>query len=201
MLSPVFHIDVVAYLLERIKIADAETAREELSLVFVGVAPCFCQCVSIVLRGVVDFLDMVSQVASSCVALPGTFGDVMFVEMRLIRIRSATEVTFCACFGEPDWTSGHALVFSLMLSHMSLVSVTCSDLLRIFAYVTPVEMVTSLRRRRGSLISGRGLRVGGGTAQGAREGALNSSAAESRGGVKGRGRGTSRRRERRLGSR
>ena len=150
MLPPVSHIDVVAFLLERIEIAYAETAREELSLVFMAVAPCFCQCGSIVFRSVVVFLDMVIQVDFPCVALAlcelsRAFGDIMGVEMGLIRVGSATEVTFRACFGELDRTIGHALVYSLMLSHMSLVSVTFFDFFGIFAFVAPVEMVTSLR--------------------------------------------------------
>lgn len=150
MLSPVFHIYVVAFLLERSETAYAEPAREELLLVFVEVGPCFCQCGNIVLRSVVEFLDMGAQVDSSRVALAlcelsGAFGDIVCVEMGLIGVRSATEVTFRACFSVFDRTIGHAMVYSLMLSHMSLVTVTFFDFFGMFAYVTPVEMVTSLR--------------------------------------------------------
>ena len=42
MLSPVFQIDVVASFHKRGKAAYAKAAREELSLVFVGVDPCLC---------------------------------------------------------------------------------------------------------------------------------------------------------------
>ena len=42
MLFLVFQVDVVAFLHERGKAAYVKTAREELSLVFVGVDPCLC---------------------------------------------------------------------------------------------------------------------------------------------------------------
>ena len=93
---------------------------------------------------------MFAQVDSSCVALAlgvlsVAFKDTVCCEMSWIGVRSATEVAFLACFGGVDWTIGHATVYSLMLSHMSFVSVTFLDYFGMFAYVTPVEMVTSLR--------------------------------------------------------
>ena len=95
-------------------------------------------------------LNMVVQVDFSCVALAlrilsVAFRDPMCGQMSLIGVRGATEVAFHTCVGGSDWTIGHASVYSLMLSHVSLVSVTTLECFWMFAYVTPVEMVTSLR--------------------------------------------------------
>ena len=150
MLSPVFRIDVVAFLRERREAAYAEAAREELYLVFVEVDPCFCKCGGMVFRSLMDVPDMVAQIDSSCVALAlrvlsVAFRDTMCCEMSFLGVRSATKVAFLPCFGVFDRTIGHARVYSLMLSHVSLVSVTTLYCFWMFAYVTPVEMVTSLR--------------------------------------------------------
>ena len=97
---------------------------------------------------VMDVLDMVVQVDLSCVALrvlSVAFRDPMCGQMSLIGVRSATEVAFQACFGASDWTIGHASVYNLMLSHVSLVSITFLDCFGMLAFVTPVEMTTGLR--------------------------------------------------------
>ena len=101
-----------------------------------------------VFRSFMDVLDMVVHVDFSCVALcrlSVAFRDVMCGQMSLIGVRGATEVAFPTCFGGSDWTIWHASVYSLMLSHVSLVSVTSLEYFWMFAYMTPVEMVTSLR--------------------------------------------------------
>ena len=150
MLSPVFRIEVVAFLHERREAAYAEAAREELSLILVRVAPGFCKCESMVFRSLMDVLDMMAQIDSSCVTLTlrvlsGAFRDTMCCEMSLIGVWIATKVALLASIGEFVRSIRHAGVYSLMLSHMSLVSVTFPDCLGMFANVTPVEMFTGLR--------------------------------------------------------
>ena len=75
------------------------------------------------------------------------FEDIMCSEMGGIGIRCFTEAALPAFFCTNDRAVGHAEVYRLMLSHMSLVSITCIDCLGMFTDITPVPMATAPGRR------------------------------------------------------